>query len=282
MDVEESGAGPLDLLLLVAENLKLLILGPLVVGVLVWGAAHLIPKSYVSQALLGLPAPTMSSQAATMMVSPIILDSVIGSLNYMQGQPAHIARARLASQIKISIGKDGLLRLEVTADDPSLSQSIANAVIDTWLKSTVPPERDQIDLGKRLSYAQNALDTVTRLINRLDTENVANLSKPLSRGEAGTSMLSLGELQSRYLLEVLSIGRQLLGLTRDYVKQPPTFPMEAISPKKSLLALGAAISTELALLLWLFIRQSWRNSAQDRQSAEKQNQIYSALKLKTD
>jgi hypothetical protein len=87
MDVEaETETSLLDLLVVVAENLKLLILGPFAAGLLALGIAFALPQIYVSQAILALPTPT-PTQAAVMMVSPIVLDRVIESLNLSKGQP---------------------------------------------------------------------------------------------------------------------------------------------------------------------------------------------------
>ncbi|NMM11420.1 MAG: hypothetical protein HHJ16_14250 [Polaromonas sp.] len=113
--MEEKEVSLLDLLVVVAENLKLLILGPVLVGLLAIGYA--LPQSLTSQAILALPAP-IAPQAAAMMVSPLVLDPVIQMQNLSKGQSIQGARAELASQIKAAVGKDGLLRLDVTADTP--------------------------------------------------------------------------------------------------------------------------------------------------------------------
>ena len=282
----------LDLLVVVAENLKLLILGPFVVGLLALGIGYALPQSFTSQAILALPTSTPTSmptpmpmpmptstptQASAMMVSPIVLDPVIESLNLSGGHPIQLARTELASQIKATVGKDGLLRLDVTANTPIKAQSIANAVIDTWLKSTVPGEQDRADLEKRLAYAKTSLESVRSLLDRLTAEGSAHLNKPLTRGEPGTSILAVGELQARYLGEVLSIPRSLQGLSRDVVKQPPTLPTEPVAPKKSLLAFLAALGSGFALLLWVFARQAWKNAAQDPEAAAKQAKLLAAL-----
>ena len=215
-----------------------------------------------------------------MLVSPIVLDPVIESLNLSKGQPIQVARTGLASQIKAAVGKDGLLRLDVTANTPLQAQAIANAVIDTWLKSTRPGEQDRVDLEKRLAYAKVSLESIRRLLERLTAEGATDLNKPLTRGEAGTSIVAVGELQARYLGEVLSIPRSLQGLSRDVVVQPPTLPTEPVAPKKSLIAVLAALGSGFALLLWVFMRQAWKNAAQDPQAAEKQAKLCATLGFK--
>ena len=53
------------------------------------------------------------------------------------------------------------------------AQSIANAVVDTWLKSTVPGEQDRADLEKRLAYVKTSLESVRRLLDHLTAEGSA-------------------------------------------------------------------------------------------------------------
>ena len=215
-----------------------------------------------------------------MMVSPIVLDPIIATLGLAGDQTLQGARVELAQQIKATVGKDLLLRLDVTAETPAAAQTLANAIIDNWLKSTAPGELDRADLEKRLGYAQKSLDSVTRLIERLTAEGSANLNQPLTRGEAGTSIVAVGELQARYLADVLSIPRALQGLSRDVVLQPPTLPTEPVSSKKALMATLAALGTGFALLLFVFMRSAWRGAAQDPEAAQKQTRLRAALGLK--
>ena len=281
MDTEENEISLLDLLLVVADNLKLLILGPVLVGLLALGIGYVLPQTFISQAILALPTPTPTpAQAAAMMVSPIVLDPVIEALNLAKGQPVQAVRIELAGQLKAAVGKDGLLRLDVRADTALEAQTIANAVIDHWLKSTVPGEQDRIDLEKRLVYAKGALASINRLLERLTSEGSANLNQPLTRGEAGTSIVAVGELQARYFSEVLTIPRTLQGLSRDVVKQPPTLPVKPAAPKKSLIAVLAALGAGFALLLWVFMRQAWKSAAQDPQAAQKQARLRAAMGFK--
>ena len=144
MNPEDNEISLLDMLIVVAENLKLLILGPIVVGALAWAFAYSLPQNYTSEAILAIPVATATAtatataQAAAVMVSPIVLAPIIESLHLLDGNSLQVARVTLAKQVKAAVGKDGLLRLDVTAQSPDQAQTIANAVIDTWLKSTMP------------------------------------------------------------------------------------------------------------------------------------------------
>ena len=215
-----------------------------------------------------------------MLVSPVVLDPVIKSLNFAAGGSVESVRARLVSQIKATVGKDGLLRLDVTDATPRQAQATANALIDSWLKSTAPGEQDRADMEKRLAYAKASLASVNRLLERLGSGDTTFLNKPLTAGDAGTGLVTVGELQARYLTEVLSIPRWLKGLSRDVVAQPPTLPTEPVAPKKSLIVVLAALGSGFAMLLWVFVRQAWKNAAQDPQDAEKLSKLRIAMGFK--
>ena len=215
-----------------------------------------------------------------MMVSPLVLDPIIATYKIGEGKPIQAARDALAKQIKAEVSKDGLLRLEVTETSAQQAQTFANAVIDGWLSSTVPGEQEREDLEKRLEVAQQGLKSVTELLNRLSLDGAVGLRKPLTRGEAGTGLIAIGELQAKYLSDVLSIPHALHGLSRDVVKQPPTLPTQPASRKKSLIAILAALGSGFVLLLFVFMRQAWKNAAADPEAALKQSQLKRALGFK--
>jgi hypothetical protein len=170
-----------------------------------------------------------------------------------------------------------LLRVDATANTPLEAQKIANAVIDTWLKSTAPGEKDRADLEVRLIQAKVSLESVRRLLDRLTGEGSAVLNKPLTLGGANISIVALVELRAHYQADVLSIPRTLQGLAHDVVMQPPTLPTEPVAQKKSLIAVLAALGSGFALLLWVFMRQAWKNAALDPVTAEKQAKLRAAM-----
>lgn len=235
MNDEDHDISLLDLLLVVAENIKLLILGPAIVGLLAWGTCFFLPQRYTSQAILALPEP-MRMQAMVTMESPLMLDMAVNALQSRSEHTQQQPRGGLVEQVKSTVGKDGLLRLDVTAQTPQQAQALSNSLIDFWLKSTVPDMQARADLEKRQDYAQKSLDAVTRVIaRRLDAE--ASLRTAQIRGELGVSLRALGELRSHYLAEVLSISQELQHLSRNVMMQSPTQPAKPLMQ-------NMAVSTE--------------------------------------
>ena len=288
----------LDMLITVAENLRLLIVGPLLAGFLALGFGSQLTKQITSEAILVLSvaAPTAGAslsamppiaavstyspaQVATMMTLPLILDQVIGDLDLSNGRPQHVVRKELAAQIKATVGKDGLLRVEVTAGTPQDAQKIGRTAIDAWIKSTIPKGAQRSDLEKRLEYAKNSLVAIDRLLKRLMSEGSVELNKSLTRNDSGNSIISIGELQSRYFSDVLSIPHLLNGVSSEVVKQPPSLPSEPVAPRKTLIVLLAVLLTGSVLVVWVFIRKSWLAALQKPEAAKKYAKFLSILHM---
>jgi capsular polysaccharide biosynthesis protein len=291
MNEEENEVSLLDVLLVVAENIRLLILGPLVVCCLSWGVGYVLPQTFTSQAILALPAssPTQGSttsvtptpgQVAALMVSPLVMDPVARSLGLYKEAGVEEARKQLVRQIKTTTGKDGLLYLEVSAGTPQEAQALANAVIDGWLKSTAPGVQDRADMEQRLANAKASLESVNALLRRLSLEGADSLGKPLTRGEAGTSLVAIGELQARYQSDVLAIPRAIQGLSRDVVIQVPTLPKTPMAEKRGMIAVLLGVGSGIALLLWVFLRFAWRSAGLDPRAAKKQAKLIAAMRFR--
>ncbi len=276
-------------LIVVAANIKLLVLGPLAAALIVYGICFVVPQRYVSLAIVALPPqplptstqtlPTQQSptQAAAMMTSPLVLDPILLSLNPGDGPVVERDRSKLADKIKATVGKDLLLRLEVTAPTPVQAQSIAKSVIEGWRKTTVPGASERVDLEKRLDHMKASLAMVTKVLEKTADEGLAALNKPLTRGEASAGLVGLGELQARFLSEVLAIPRALQGISMDVVVQLPTLPIESVWPKKWLVSLLAGASVLLGLLVWIFGVQNWTRYSIEPGNAKKVEELRRAL-----
>ena len=141
----------------------------------------------------------------------------------------------------------------------------------------MPIQDDRADLEKRLSYAKLAFDSTTRFLEHFTPKDSASLNNPLLLDQGAATIVAVGELQARYLSEVLSTSRSLKGLSRDIVTLPPTLPTEHVSTKKGLFATLSALAAGFALLLWVFMRQAWRNAVLDPQVAPKLARLRAAL-----
>jgi uncharacterized protein involved in exopolysaccharide biosynthesis len=156
---DEDEISLLDLALVVAENLKLLILGPLAIGVAALGISFAVTPTFTAStqflppqqaqsaaagllsglgalgglagAAAGLKNP--SDQYVAFLKSRVLEDALIDRFKLMERYESEFkqdARKTLEGNVKISAGKDGLIDVEVDDKDPQFAADLANAHVD--------------------------------------------------------------------------------------------------------------------------------------------------------
>ena len=266
----------LDLLVTLADNVKLLIIGPLLVGLCALAIGFALPKTYESVAVLQadqLPASLMTTAA--------VLDPVIATQGLAKDDTVEEARIKLREQIKAVIGKtDKLLTLTVSAGTAQQAQAIANALLLEVYKASRPRANARVRLETqlaeargRLKSAQSAADS---MIKRLESPAVSVAGgAELARGYAETLNAS-----SAAQGQVSTLETQLEGLSEAMLIQPPTLPEKASKPKKGLIAIGATLAAGLLLLMYVFMRQVAHKTAATARAAEKLARIRRSMGLK--
>lgn len=148
----------LDLLQVIVENLRILILAPLGVGILALGISFFIPPSFTANTAF---LPQQQASAAASMLQSLgaiggiacaaaeiknLADQYVAFLQSRAVQDALIkrfdlqeryqqdfqesTRKTLAGMSKISARKDGLITIAVEEEDPQIAADIANAYVD--------------------------------------------------------------------------------------------------------------------------------------------------------
>jgi hypothetical protein len=272
--VEEIGL--LDLLVTLAENVKLLIIGPLAVGLCALGISFVLPQTFDSVAVLQAEQAT-----ASLMVTAAVLDPVVASLGLAKEDTVEGARRTLREHIKVAVGRnDKLLTLTVSDRTPQQAQATANAVLQqTYLQSSPKGgirKRLEVQLTEAQGRLKNAESAAAGLLKRLDSPAAnTNTGTELARGYADL-LSAAGSAQN----QVIALEGQLEGLSEALLVQAPTLPQKASKPKKGLIAIGATLATGLLLLLFVFMRQALRNTAANAEVSGKLARIHRSLGLK--
>jgi uncharacterized protein involved in exopolysaccharide biosynthesis len=156
---EDDEISLLDLLQVVANNLRLLVLGPLVVGLAALGVSFAIAPSFVATTKF-LPPQQQQSSAASMLASLGALGGLAGAatglkspadqyiaflksrsvqdalvdrfklLDYYEVKLRDDARLALSANAQVASGKDGLITIEIDDKDPKFAADLANAHVD--------------------------------------------------------------------------------------------------------------------------------------------------------
>ena len=271
--VEEQGL--LDVLVLLAESLKLIVVWPLMAGVVALGISYFLPQTFQSVAVL-----QADQGAASLMTTAPVLDPVIRALGLAEEDTLEESRFKLRDRIKAVVGRtDKLLTLTVSARTPSQAQAIANALLQKTFEESRPKANVLVRLQTQLNEAQarlkNAQDASVGILKRLETNGSAAAGVEMAKGYADL-LGATGAAQS----QVSAFESQIEGLSAAQIVQPPTLPEKASWPKKGLIAVIVTLFTGLALLLFVFMRHAFRKSAVNENTAAKLMHIRQSVKLK--
>lgn len=260
---EEDEISLLDLLQTIAENLRLLVIGPIVVCLLALAGASLWPKTYESTAVLKAEQVT-----ASLMLSAAVLDPIAANLGYTPKFDQDEARDKLKKLIKVSFNaKDNLLNLTTQAGTPQAAQVLAKAVLQQTYTQSQPRDSEKLRLQKQLAQAQarekEATQTLQLLGRKLDSAGGTSVSE-VAQGYA--QMIGVVKDSQKIQAE---IEQKLQGMDASALLQEATLPTKQAKPKLSLIAAISFWAAGFALLLFVFIRQALRNVSQDNEAAKK-------------
>lgn len=275
-DFDQADISLVDILVILAENAKLLIIGPLLVGLCALGFAYLLPQSFESVAVLHAEQAT-----ASLMATSAVLDPVAITLGLGKGESAEEARRELRQSIKTSVGRnDKLLTLTVSAPTPQQAQAKANVVLDQTYRQSRPKgmarTRIEVQLAEAQGRFKNAEKAATSLLKRLESSDVSVAGgSDLARGYADLLTASAAAQKQISEFEVL-----LEGVSEAMLMEAPTLPEKASQPRKALWAISATLVTGIVLLLFVFMRQALRSVGVDAGGADKLARIRRALGVK--
>ena len=188
---DEDEISLLDLLQTIVDNLRLLVLGPLVVGFAALGISFLIPPTYTAKTQF-LPPQQQQSAAASMlaslgglgglagavggiknpadqfiayMKSVTLQDSLIDRFKLLERYQVKTktdARFILTSSVRLASGKDGLISVEVDDKDPRFAADVANAHVEELAKilsrlATTEAQQRRLFFEKQLTLAKDKL-----------------------------------------------------------------------------------------------------------------------------
>jgi hypothetical protein len=268
--------GVLELLIVVIQHVKLLVLLPLAVGAVVFSLGYLKQPSYTSESILAM-AEAMAKEPGPIIVSPLVIDPVIEKLNLAKDIPLTQARDQMVSQVSTKVGRGGLFLLNVSADSPARAQLLGNTLIDAWLATTLPGDDEKARLQERLTYVQKMLKLTNQALERVTSESPSDFDGAVSRGDRGMTLVSLGELQAKYFSESQVISRALQGVSRDLIRQRPSLAILPDPAVKSIRAVLMTVVTFLLLLIGVMLKHLITRFTRDARNGAKITRLRAAF-----
>lgn len=251
----------IDFLLVVVENLRLLVLLPLLAGMLAFVGVSLMPKTYESTAIL-----KAEQETASLVNSATVLDPIAASLGLTKKLEVDDARLELKKQIQVRMSaKAKLLTLTTRSETPQGAQALAQAVLTQTYLSSLPRDSEKLRLQKQLEQAltreKQANQAAQILANKLDSNTGGS---DVAQGYAQI-MRVVQESQAAQI----AIERQLNGLDSSALFQEPTLPTKHVSTQRGLVTVLAVQGAGFLLLIWVFVHNRLQNSRRDTTASQK-------------
>jgi uncharacterized protein involved in exopolysaccharide biosynthesis len=261
---EDEEIALLDLLLVFVQNLRLLVLGPLLVGAGALGVAWLLPLTFESKAV-----QSGDATLAAMYNSAQVRDAIIQQTGYAYaGEDADKARLRLEADLKVSYNaKDKTISLVAAASSPAQAQQLAQAAIQAAAKLNASRLANLQRLNEQFESASKREREYAAAADKL-VQQMANASAA-SQALLVQSQAQLLDAARNAQITTTEIGDAIQKAENFDLLQQPTLPTQKSKPKKALIAIIATLASGFALLLFVFVRQALRNGSQDEETAKK-------------
>ena len=224
----------LDLLQTIVDNLRLLVLGPLTVGLAALGVSFAVPPSYSAlttflppQQQQGMAASMLASLgalsgfagAATGLKSPAdqyiaflksnsVEDALIERFKLIERYKSEFkqdARTRLEGSVKIISGKDGLISITVEDTDASFAADLANAYVEelTRLLSRLAVTEAQ---QRRKFFEKQLEQTKDRLTQAEIALNATGVSSNVLKSNPASAVAAVAALQAQVTAQEVKLG----------------------------------------------------------------------------
>lgn len=231
---EDDEISLLDLLQTIVDNLRLLVLGPLAVGIAALGISFLIPPTYTAKTQF-LPPQQQQSAAASMlaslgslgglagaaagiknpadqylayMKSNAVKDALIDRFKLMERYDAKLrtdARAALDGVARIASGKDGLISVEFDDKDPKFAAEVANAYVEelrTVLGRLAVTEAQQ----RRLFFEKQLLKAKENLTASEQALKATGISDSVLKSNPATAVAGIAALKAQITAQEVKVG----------------------------------------------------------------------------
>lgn len=272
-----------NLLLTVAESARLLVIGPLLIGALAYGVAHLMPQTYESMAVLKIDTPAASEEVsegmtpaamASLINSSLVLNASLKRLGQLEGlneREAEVRLTKLRRDVNTQVGRnDKLLTVTVAANSPQAAQQTARTILNTAFEESRPRGGEQEKMQVEIVLAKQLLVDLKSSGETLKSvleQGKANPNVDIGKLAEAISTLAVDRVKLQAGLHQLE--RRAAGVSEGDLLQPPTLPQRAVSPRKGLVTIFATLVSGMTLLLFVLVRQALRTGACTEQQRER-------------
>lgn len=285
---DEDEISLLDLLEAVTDNLRLLVLVPLLIGIASLGITSYVPPTYQAKTTLLPPGSDGGGATAALagqfgglaslagvslgggktalpmsiLNSDTLRDQVLTEYRLVEkwkSKTREEARKKLSKLLVAAEDKkSGVITITMKDEDPAFAATVANRVVQ--LLQAALDDLHLKNAREQRKFLEEQIESITR----------RPAQSPVVRDLMVQTMLRQFEAEK---LKEAGGGRQQL-----VVVDPAQVPELKAGPKRALIAIISTLATGFLLLLGVFVARAVRNSSNDPESAQKMLSIKNGLR----
>ncbi len=268
----------LDFFVVVAENLRLLIIGPIAAALVAFGIMLTMPKTYESESWLRLE-PNAAPQITSADILLPLLERAPWVTERASGHDA--ALKALRSHIDASFDtKNNLLTLRVRAPSPEQAQQLSHALLDAYRTYSLPKGRDLEQIEQEIESTKASLESMKSVAERLAL-NIDKVTPGTEGDNVARAYIHLSEQVTARSKRLNDLRLKLLGFDKEVFAQSPSLPDHPVNTRAPLVAILAGLASGFVLLLFVLARHAWHCAAQGGESASKIARIRQGLGLRS-
>lgn len=265
----------LDILVVLAENIRLIILVPLVIGLVALGVTLFIPPTYQSISWLYL-----GESAESAMKSEEVMEKVLKKTDWIKGSNREASLKKLISKIQVSTDKKtNHFNVITEANTPDRARDLNSRIINEYRAYSLPKGKALDGINENIRILSEELSVLEQAAKKIS----ANVDKVVPGTEGDNVARAYATINDK----IVSVKQSLYGLRQslkgfgsEVFIQEPTLPEKPIKPKKAQIAIMATLASGFLTILFVFIRAAFRNLSGDAEASEKFARIRKGIGLR--
>jgi len=265
----------LDILVVLAENLRLIILVPVVVGLLALGIMFVIPPTYQSTSLLYL-----GEAAVPAMNSEEVFSKVLKKTDWIKASTQEAAAEKLRKKMQATFVKqDGIVKITADGPTPSKAAILNNNLIDSYRAYSLPKGKVLESINENIKNSSENLLRLEEVAKKI-SQNIDKVNPGWEGDNVARAYATITTTISQQANNIFNLKQSLAGFGPEVIIQAPTMPEKPIKPKKAQITIMAILASGFLTILFVFIRAAFRNLVGDAESSEKIARIRKAIGLR--
>lgn len=246
----------LDILVTLAESWKLLVFGPLIMGMLALVLSFWWPSTYESIAIARL-----TEEEASLFHAAPILDPLVEKFGYLERADGIREDARNALKkdlAYIADKKTKLVTVVAKGPTPERAQAMGRSAFEALFAELVPKGKEKEAILQEIAINNQLILDGVIYLDRVgskqgNTNNTNNMNNMNNMNNTNNTKNQVANLK----LNNLELQLKLETKGREVFAQEPSMPYRKSAPKYGLASIVAMAITGLLLLIWVFVRKAW-------------------------